>query len=74
MITTKCPHLIKCAPSACKAKALNNLYRPSAFQLSEYCRKRSHWKCPFYQTSMARGEINWLGSLPSILNTDKTLS
>ena len=41
----KCPHLIKWLIFACKAK--EELYFPSDFQLQEYCKTKSHKKCPF---------------------------
>lgn len=42
----KCPHLIKWVISSCKA--VDRPYVPSLFELEEYCRTRSHRKCPFY--------------------------
>ncbi len=74
MIAVNCPHLIKRLPSACDAQALNKIYRPSDFQLSEYCRRKSHWKCPFYQASEARGTVTSSISSQPFSNTDKTLT
>jgi hypothetical protein len=42
----KCPHLIKWVVSACKAAEMS--YVPSLFELEEYCKTKSHRKCPFY--------------------------
>ncbi len=42
----KCPHLTKWVTFACKAG--EKLYFPSPFQLQEYCKKKSHKKCPFF--------------------------
>jgi len=41
----KCPHLIKWLTFSCKAS--EKLYFPSPFQLQEYCKTKSHKKCPF---------------------------
>ncbi len=41
----KCPHLIKGV--ICSCEVLDNQYIPSLFELQEYCRTRSHRKCPF---------------------------
>ncbi len=43
----KCAHLItSCGMSACSA--LDNPYVPSLFELTEYCKRNEHRKCPFY--------------------------
>ncbi len=42
----RCPHLVKCVISACKATEIS--YVPSLFELEEYCKTKSHRKCPFY--------------------------
>jgi predicted sulfurtransferase len=42
----KCPHLADWILKSCEA--CEQPYAPSLFQLSEYCRKHSHKKCPFY--------------------------
>lgn len=42
----KCPHLLKWMVSC---EALEGPYVPSMFELEEYCRTRSHMKCPFFR-------------------------
>ena len=59
MISVRCPHLIKWLTPACNAKA--NIYFPSDFQLQEYCKKKSHKKCPFLYNAAAK-ESNHLMS------------
>jgi hypothetical protein len=41
-----CTHLAKGKKAACRA--LEKAYKPSLFQLGEYCRSDEHRKCPFY--------------------------
>jgi hypothetical protein len=50
----KCPHLIKWLTFACKAK--KKLYFPSSFQLDEYCKRKLHKKCPFYDAGISGEE------------------
>ena len=57
----KCPHLIKWLTYACKAK--ENMYFPSSFQLHEYCRRKSHKKCPFYGARATTEEIETFASV-----------
>jgi hypothetical protein len=45
----KCPHLADWTRKSCKA--CEQPYSPSLFQLSEYCKKHSHKKCPFYMNN-----------------------
>jgi len=61
MITIKCPHLTKWLTFACKAKEV--LYFPSPFQLDEYCKRKSHRKCPFYATNDSKDDIERAVSL-----------
>jgi len=56
----KCPHLINWQTSACKAQG--EMYYPSEFQLYEYCRKKSHKKCPFYIMRMKTDKTDYLVS------------
>jgi hypothetical protein len=55
MKTMKCPHLFKWLTYACKAK--KQLYVPSSFQLEEYCKCRSHSKCPFFASVISHEEV-----------------
>ena len=49
-----CPNLVKLVNKlACKSvssgpKPVDKPYKPSPFQLREYCKNKQHWKCPFY--------------------------
>ncbi|MFA4917667.1 MAG: hypothetical protein WC581_00275 [Thermodesulfovibrionales bacterium] len=52
----KCPHLIKWLTCACKAQ--EKLYYPSDFQVYEYCKRKSHKKCPFYALRTNSEEID----------------
>lgn len=49
--TMKCPHLAKWVVSVCKA--VSNTYVPSNFELQEYCKTKSHKKCPFFLKNTA---------------------
>ena len=42
----KCPHLNLWLVAACRID--DTVYVPSSFQLQEYCKKKSHKKCPFF--------------------------
>ncbi|GAB4421131.1 MAG: hypothetical protein OHK0032_16910 [Thermodesulfovibrionales bacterium] len=42
----RCPNLVKWVVFICKA--VDNTYVPSNFELEEYCKTKSHRKCPFY--------------------------
>ena len=57
----KCPHLIKWLTFACKAK--ENMYFPSSFQVHEYCRRKTHKKCPFYGARTTTEEIETFASV-----------
>ncbi len=49
----KCPYLVRCAMSKCEAG--NKPYRPSLFELQDYCGASKNFKkCSFFQ-SMAGG-------------------
>jgi hypothetical protein len=52
----KCPHLIKWLTFACKVS--EKMYFPSSFQLDEYCKRKSHKKCPFYASRITTDEID----------------
>jgi len=41
-----CPHLNLWLVAACKIDGV--VYVPSGFQLREYCKSKSHKKCPFF--------------------------
>jgi hypothetical protein len=60
----KCPYLMKWLTFACKAT--KKPYSPSPFQLQEYCKTKSHKKCPFYATDVSRDEIERAVSLPNM--------
>lgn len=42
----RCPYLERWVVSVCKA--VSNTYVPSNFELQEYCKTKSHKKCPFF--------------------------
>lgn len=46
MEAIKCPNLSKRDVWGCRADS--QFYKPSNFQLYEYCRTKSHKKCPFF--------------------------
>lgn len=48
----KCPYLVRCAISKCKAA--KSSYMPSLFELQEYCGASKNFKkCPFFQNLAA---------------------
>jgi hypothetical protein len=57
----KCPYLVRCAISKCKAE--NKSYIPSLFELQEYCGVSKNFKkCHFFQ-NLAGGKKDILRQL-----------
>ncbi len=52
----KCPHLNKWILHSCRAT--ENVYFPSAFQIEEYCKRKSHRKCPFFAAHTSLNEFD----------------
>ena len=49
--TMKCPHLRPWLIATCKVE--DKMYVPSVFQLQEYCKTKSHKKCPLFLENIA---------------------